>query len=431
MIIIGIVLNHHKVFTFALTMKILFISDNFFPEVNAPATRTHQHCREWVKKGAEVTVITCVPNFPQGKVFDGYKNRLYQKEVIDGITVIRVWSYIAANKGFYKRTLDFISFAFMAFWAGLFRKTDIIVATSPQFFTAICGCFLSIFKRKPWIMEVRDLWPESILAVGAMQKGFIYNTLERIEMFLYKKAARIVVVTDKFKQNLINRSIDGNKIHVVKNGVLLDEYQPASKDETLLKDLKLEDKFVFTYLGTHGMAHKLDFIVESAAKLDHRNDIHFLFIGDGAEKKNLLKLKEKLQLNNVTFHPFVAKSVVKKFISITDVALVCLKKSDTFKSVIPSKIFENAAMHRPVLLGVDGESREIIESYNAGMYFEPENEKDFLAKVVEFENDQDAYKTYQNGCQLLAEDFNRCKLADNMYEIASSVINKNSNGQAN
>jgi len=217
---------------------------------------------------------------------------------------------------------------------------------------------------------------------------------------------------------------------VVKNGVLLDEYQPQEKDKDLLKKLGLEDKFIFTYLGTHGMAHKLDFIVQSAAKLSHEKAVHFLFIGDGAEKKNLLELKEKLALDNVTFHPFVAKSEVKDFISISDVALVCLKKSDTFKSVIPSKIFENAAMQRPILLGVEGESQEIVESYQAGVCFEPENEAEFLSRVMEFTNNNGTYQQLQKGCTLLAEDFSRSKLAGDMLSTISSVAKHRKNGQA-
>ena len=170
-------------------MRILFLTDNFPPEVNAPATRTYEHCREWVKSGVAVTVITCAPNFPKGKVFQGYKNKLYQKEIIDGIRIIRVWSYMAANKGLIKRTLDYISFAVMAFFAGLPIKCDIIVGTSPQFFTAISSRFLSFFKRKPWVMEVRDLWPESIVAVGALKKDSrIYKFLKWIEKSLYKSA---------------------------------------------------------------------------------------------------------------------------------------------------------------------------------------------------------------------------------------------------
>lgn len=183
-------------------MKILFLTDNFPPEVNAPATRTYEHCKEWVKQGEEVTVITCTPNFPQGKVYTGYRNRLYQKEIMDGIRVIRIWSYITANEGFLKRTLDYISFSVTSFFAGLFQQADIIIATSPQFFTALSGRTLSFWKRKPWIMEVRDLWPESIKTVGAMKENPIIRFLEWEEKRCYRSAQKIVVVTDSFKKRL-------------------------------------------------------------------------------------------------------------------------------------------------------------------------------------------------------------------------------------
>ena len=172
-------------------MKILFLTDNFPPEFNAPASRTYAHCKEWVRQGAEVTVITGAPNFPKGKVFEGYKNRWKQTEEMDGIRVIRVWTYIAANEGFLKRTLDFISFMFTSFSAGIFVKTDVIVATSPQFFTAIAGRWLSFFKRKPWIMEVRDIWPESIKAVGAMEGNLAIRYFEYLEKRMYKSASKI------------------------------------------------------------------------------------------------------------------------------------------------------------------------------------------------------------------------------------------------
>ena len=184
-------------------MKLLFLTDNFPPEVNAPANRTYEHCKEWVKEGVDVTVITCAPNFPKGKVYPGYRNKLYQSEVMDGIKVIRVWSYITANEGFIKRILDYISFAVMAFFAGLFVKTDLIVATSPQFFTAVAGRWLAFFKRKKWVFEVRDLWPESIIAVGAMKRNRAIRFFEWIEKRLYKSADHIIVVTDTFKKKII------------------------------------------------------------------------------------------------------------------------------------------------------------------------------------------------------------------------------------
>ncbi len=397
-------------------MKILFLTDNFPPEVNAPATRTYEHCREWVKQGAEVTVITCAPNFPQGKVYDGYKNKLYQTEMVDGIKVIRVWSYIVANKGFIKRTLDFISFSVTAFLAGLFVKTDLIIATSPQFFTALAGRVLSRWKRRPWIMEVRDLWPESIKTVGAMNDNLFIKYFEWQEMRCYRSAQKIVVVTDSFKKTLVGRGVDSEKIFVVKNGVDKSVFNPVAKDEELVKKLGLEGKTVVGYIGTHGMAHKLDFIIQCAKNMEGKNNYHFILMGNGAEKENLKKLHTELGCQNVTMLDSVPKADVKRYISVLDISLINLKKSDLFTTVIPSKIFENAAMAIPILMGVEGEAQEIVESYGAGVCFEPENEKDLNEKLEMLAN-VDFYSACKEGCLRLADDFDRKNLALKMYNI--------------
>ena len=245
-------------------MRILFITDNFPPEHNAPAIRTFEHSVEWVKKGHDVTIITGAPNFPIGKVFPGYKNSLFSKEIVEGIKVIRVWTYISSNKGFLKRIIDYISFGITSFIVGLFIKTDIIIATSPQFFSAISGRLLSFFKIKPWIMEVRDLWPESIAAVGVIKKNsLIFKILEWIEYKLYVSAAKIVVVTNSFKKIISSNGIDSSKIHVHMNGVVLDKFKVQNKNQKLIKSLNLDGKKIFAYIGTHGMAHGLSFIINA------------------------------------------------------------------------------------------------------------------------------------------------------------------------
>ncbi len=407
-------------------MKILFITDNFPPEVNAPATRTYEHCIEWLKQGVEVTIITCVPNFPHGKVYDGYKNKFYQKEQLDGIEVIRVWSYITSNSGFRKRVLDYFSFAFMAFWVGLFQKQDIVIATSPQFFTTWAAWGISKIRRKPWIFELRDLWPESIRTVGAMKNERTLDFLEKIELGLYKDADKVVAVTEAFKSNLIQRGIDAEKIEVVTNGSNVDLFFPREKDHSLLQSLSLENKFIVGYIGTHGMAHSLDFIVQSISKIDDE-DIHFIFIGDGSQKNNIVNLAGTLSLKNITFLDPVSKVEVPKYLSIIDVSLAPLIKSDTFKTVIPSKIFESSAMQKPTLLGVQGQAQEIIEKYGAGVCFEPENEKDFIDKVLILKNDKFIYESSKEGCMQLALNFDRKKLANKMLKIIKRIIKKEDN----
>ncbi len=401
-------------------MKILFLTDNFPPEVNAPATRTYEHCKEWIKLGAEVTVITCFPNFPKGKVYDGYKNRWKKTEWIDGIKVIRVWSYISANKGFIKRILDYISFSVTSFFAGLSEKTDIIIATSPQFFTALSGRTLSFWKRKPWILEIRDLWPESIKTVGAMKDNIFIKYFEKEEIWNYKSADRIITVTDSFKKTIEGKGISPDKIEVVKNGVNFDLFKPLPKDKVLLNKLNLNGKTIIGFIGTHGLAHKLDFILDCAKELKDTK-YHFLFVGDGAMKKTLVDKKENENISSVTMLDSIPKNQVSGYLSLVDISLINLRRSDLFKTVIPSKIFENAAMEIPILLGVDGEARSIIEKYNAGLFFEPENKNSFMKKLEEIANptNQDEYR---KGCRNLALDFDRKKLATKMYSIIKTTI---------
>ena len=402
-------------------MRVLFLTDNFPPESNAPATRTYEHCVEWVNKGAEVTVITCTPNFPKGEVFSGYKNKWYQEEMMEGIRVIRVWTYITPNRGLFKRILDYMSFCVAGFIASLFVKTDLIVATTPQLFTAVAGYMASVCKRKPWIMEVRDLWPESIKAVGAMDQSRILKILDQLVLFLYRKADRIVVVTDAFKERIIACGVESRKISVVKNGVHLHQYKQKEKNNTLVKKYQLENKFIVAYIGTHGMAHKLDFILDCAKDV-HEKAIHFLFIGDGAFKARLVAQANKLNLSNVTLLDAIPKSEVADYISIIDVALINLRKSDTFKKVLPSKIFENAAMGKPILLGVEGEAQELVTSYDAGLCFEPENKKDFFEKLNSICQNKEQYKKHQKGCQILAKAFDRKTLALDMLAVMQSML---------
>ena len=395
-------------------MKILFLTDNFPPEVNAPATRTMEHCKEWVKAGHEVTVITCFPNYPTGKVYPGYKNSPYKVEYMNGIKVVRVWSYMTANKGFIKRIADFISFSVTSFIAGLFQKCDIIVATSPQFFTALSGRTLHFFKRKPWVMEVRDLWPDSIKAVGAMKESIVLKYFSKEEIWCYRSAEKIVVVTDSFKREIIKKGIPAEKIFVIKNGANTELFRPQEKSKELLRKYKMEGKRVLGYIGTLGMAHKIDFLIDCVKGLD---DYVLMILGNGAERENIKAKIENENIKNVVLVDAVPKNEVVDYVALQDAALVNLRRTPLFTTVIPSKIFETASMRIPILLGVDGEAREMVESYGAGLYYEPENREDFLDKLNRLFSLEELYNSCRDGGSRLAEDFDRKRLAKEMLDI--------------
>jgi len=409
-------------------LHILFLTDNFPPESNAPASRTFEHCREWVRAGHQVTVITCAPNFPKGKVFDGYRNRLWQQEVMSGIRVIRVWSYITANEGFVKRILDYQSFMLSATLAAPFvRGVDVVVGTSPQFFTACAAYFVSRIKRIPFVFELRDMWPESIKAVGAMKDSAVIRVLERIEMFLYRKAARIVTVTHAFKDTLIRRGIDGNKIDVVTNGVDLSHFSPQAKDVQLLAQHGLDGKFVAGYIGTHGMAHALETLLEAAQMLQKTPDaqnIRLLFLGDGARKAELAKQAQAMGLGNVLFLDAVSKDQVKRYWSVLDVAVIHLRKTELFTTVIPSKLFECMGMGLPVLHGVAGESAAIVLREKVGAVFESENAQQLVEGLLYMRDQPDAYAGYQQNGLEAATRYDRQHLATKMLQVFKNLIGK-------
>lgn len=411
-----------------LSVHILFITDNFPPEVNAPASRTYEHCKEWVALGHDVTVITCAPNFPKGHVFPGYKNKLHQKEFIDGIQVIRVWSYITENAGFAKRILDYLSFMFSGFMAGLFvKKVNIIVGTSPQFFTVCATYLLSIFKRKPWIFELRDIWPESIRTVGAMGQSRTLDMLEKLELFLYKRATRIVSVTHSFKEILISRGIDGEKINVVTNGVDLTRFTFCRKSQDLLESLKLQGKFIAGYIGTHGLAHSLDTLLDAAKilKENHSEEaIHILMLGDGANKDELISRALRDGLENVTFVDSVSKSEVVKYWSLLDVSIIHLKRSPLFKTVIPSKLFESMGMGIPVAYGVLGESANIVERESVGLFFEPENAQALVDILLKLKSDNNLIGSYKNNAIEAAKRYDRKQLAKDMLEVLEPLASE-------
>ena len=406
-------------------MHILFLTDNFPPEVNAPASRTFEHCREWVRAGHEVTVVTCAPNFPAGKLFDGYRNRLFARETMEGIEVVRVWSYITANEGFLRRTLDYMSFMLAATPASLrVRRPDVVIATSPQFFTACAGYLVGKLRRVPFVFELRDLWPESIRAVGAMKQSFLLDWLERLELFLYRRAAAVVAVTNAFKRNLEARGIDGSKIHVVTNGADLTRFQPSQGDGELVEALGLQGKFVAGYIGTHGLAHALETLLEAARLLqaEGRDDIHLLFLGDGASKAALVARVRELELSNVTFVDSVPKADVVRYWSLLGASIIHLRKTDLFTTVIPSKLFECMAMGIPVLHGVRGESAQIVEAEGAGLVFEPENAAQLRDRLVALADDRQLAARLGANALTAAGNYDRRHLASRMLHVVEDCL---------
>lgn len=402
-------------------MRILFLTHYFPPEVNAPASRTFEHAKLWVKAGHKVTIVTGVPNHPVGKVYPGYSNRLWQKEIIEGIEVIRLWTFLSPNEGFLRRSLNFLSYFISASLAAPFlSRPDAVVSTSPQFFCGLAGYTVSRLKRRPWILEIRDLWPETILTVGAMKKGRLVKTLEALADWSYRKADRVVALTDAFKGHITQHGAKPGRVAVIKNGVHLSEFGEPSRADG--KDFKrahgLIGKFVVAYAGTHGMCHKLDTVLEAASLLKDRKDIAFLMVGGGAERARLLALRDKMGLLNVVMLDQLPKSAMRNVLAATDVSLVLLKKDDLFKTVLPSKMFEAMAIACPIVLGVEGEAKALLDEAGAGIAIEPENAKELAVAVVRLAADVSLRERLgQQGMAHVREHYDRAKLAARYLDL--------------
>jgi colanic acid biosynthesis glycosyl transferase WcaI len=404
-------------------LSILFLTENFPPETNAAATRVYERACYWAKWGHRVTVLTSAPNFPEGRIYPGYANRWRQIEDMDGIRVVRVKTYMAANRGTVRRTLDFLSFMVTAFANGLFeRRPDVIAATSPQFFAAVGGWALGAVRRVPFVFELGDLWPASIVAVGAMRPSLPLRLVEKLELFLYRRSAAVVALTDAFKRNLTGRGIDPAKITVVINGVDTWRYGPRDRDAALAAETGLTDKFVVGYVGTHGMAHALTNVLDTAERLRDRLDIAFLLAGGGAERDQLISDAKRRGLNNVVFLARQPKERMPAVWSLCHVALVHLKNSAVFEDVIPSKMFEAMAMGLPILMASpEGEASAILAADKAGVHVAAEDPAALAAAVENLADDPAGRARFAAASLAAAPAHSREAQARNMMAVLEKV----------
>lgn len=407
-------------------MKILFFTDNFPPESNAPAIRTLEHTREWVKAGHEVTVITCVPNFPLGKVYEGYSNSFYQRENVEGVSVVRVWSYITANEGSVKRILDYVSFMVSSIIAAIFLpRPDVVIGTSPQFFSAMAAWVTAKIKRRPFVFELRDLWPESILAVGAMKKIWLMSQLERLASFLYRQADLMVPVTSAFAKVLENEGVPSDRIVVVTNGIEPGSYIPATSPAATRERWGIPgDAFVAGYIGTLGMAHGVSTVLEAAEQARDDSTLHFVIMGSGADKAEIRTKAESSELHNLTIIDGQPRRDALDVLNSLDVSLVLLRNSPLFDTVIPSKIFEAMELGKPILLGVRGESRGIVvEQTQSGLELTPEDSAELVEKVRQLQSDPVLCKQLgDNGHAAVETRFRRSELARRMLIAIETCV---------
>ena len=410
-------------------MNILYVSQYYPPEMGAPAARVSELAQHWSATGHKVTVLTGFPNHPTGVLDPGYRKRFHRlvwREKLQGVNVFRTWLWPLPNRKSAERILNYSSFFFSACVAGSFvERPDVVIATSPQLLVGLAGWWIARMKRVPLVFEVRDLWPESLLAVGVGSKNSVLNrSLGAIAGFLYRNSGHIVVVTSAVKEHLINQwGVPATRISVVENGVETDLFAPAAGNQAA-RELNLTGKFVVSYVGTLGMAHGLGTIVDSAAQLgDEIPEVVFLLVGEGAERKHLLDLVREKGLGNVRFLSQQDREKIPAIISASDVCLVLLRKSDLFKTGVPTKMLEFMSCGRPVILGVDGQARTLLEEADAGLYVEPEDSRSLTDAIRQLHKDPELrQKLGANGRQFILKNLSRKKTSELYRDVLVKLL---------
>lgn len=399
-------------------MRILLLTDNYPPETSPPALRCSMHAKRWVELGHRVNIVTSFPNFPDGKVFGGYRQSLFKREIVDTIDVLRVPTLIFPNRAIVLRVLDFLSFMITGSIASMFvGRPDVVIATSPQFFTAVAGWFVSVVYRRPFVFEVRDLWPDSIVAVGAMNEGRAIKLVRRLEQFLYRQADLIVTVTSSSRDVLVARGIDGNKIVVVTNGIDTGTLTPGPAPAEFRQRLGLENKIVVSYIGTVGMAHGLQLILDAADECRNRlPEVHFVIVGSGAELNDLQQQASQRGLGNVTFVGRVAHADIINYWRLSDITLVLLKDTPLFRTVIPSKIFEAMATGTPIITNVRGELQALLEPLGAAEMIEPDSLSALVDTIEKLAKDPARRQALSARAAEGAKRYDRVALADKLLD---------------
>jgi len=406
-------------------MNIDWYSHYFSPEVGAPSARLNDLSRCFIEHGHRVHVNTCFPNHPHGVLYPGYHHGLYLRENISGIKVSRYWSYITENRGFVKKLTGHVSFLLSTVIQSQRKpvRPDVVIGTSPTFFAALAAAGHSLRYRVPFVMEVRDLWPAIFVELGVLKNPILIGLLEKIELWMYRHAVRVVTVTESFRQNLISRGVSPNKVVNIPNGADLDYWQPQEGAATMRKALGLEGKFIVLYIGAHGISHALIRILECAGKLKEEKGIHFLFVGDGAEKETLQAYAQKEKLHNVTFHKSVDKQNVKSLYAMSNVCLVPLRDIPLFDSFIPSKMFEIMAMQRPVIASLKGEAADIVLQSGGGLVVRPEDVDAIKEAILELFSKQELGRELgKNGRRFVREKYNRKTLAERYIDVLNDTV---------
>ncbi len=408
-------------------MNILYITQYFYPEIGATQNRALEMASHLVACGHHVTILTEFPNHPSGIIPKRYRFKLFERGRYRGIEVIRSFVKASPKKNFVNRILFYLSFMISSIVAGMKlknKKYDIVYATSPPLFVGLSGYVIARLRKVKFVFEVRDLWLESAVVMGELRNRRAIQLSEWIERICYKSASKIVVVTQGIRDRLIQRNVDPNRLSIVPNGANVDIFRFSADNDPFKKELGCQGKFIILYAGIIGLAQGIANLAEVVRRLKENKDIFFLFMGEGPLKRDLLRLQESYELDNLRIIGQVPRKEVFRYTAAADVCLVPLRKGNIFKSALPSKMFDAWACGRPIILTVDGEAREHLNKADAGIYVDAEDHRGIKKAIIHLSNNPDLCQKYgRNGRKYVEKHFSRKIMAQKLEKCLLTVLN--------
>ena len=405
-------------------MNILLIHQNFVDPTHAGGTRHFELMSFWARHGHKTTMITGTVDYLTGRRIEGTRGWVTE-QWLDDIRVLRAYTLPTLHTSFNHRVLAFCSFMISAIFAGLRSgPVDVVIGTSPPIFQLVSAWLIAVFKRKPFVLEIRDLWPEFAIEIGVLKNPLLIWLSRSLESFMYARANHIVVNSPAFRGYLLEKGIRASRISVVPNGVDPDMFQPEADGERFRKDLGLANQFIATYAGALGMANDISTILRAAARLRENDSVHFLLVGAGKEADNLRAEAESLRLTNVTFAGTYPKNRMNEVLAGSDACLATLKDIRMFRTVYPNKVFDYMAAGRPVVLGIGGVIRDVVEDAQAGIAFEPGNDEQLAKAILKLAGDRVASSEMgAHGRSYVAKNFHRSHHADHFMRIVQEQAN--------
>lgn len=406
---------------------LLFITPYFPPEKAAPAVRISETAKLLARRGYQVTVLTTVPNYPTGVVPPEYRGHLIQREVLEGVCVIRVWSYTTPNTGFLRRIVAQLSFGCLAPILGnkAVGHPDVIIVESPPLFDAIAARLLAWYKRCPFIFLVSDLWPAAAVQLGMLRNRLLIRLAEWLEWSTYQRASSVWAVTEGIRRSLLQRGLSPEHVFLLTNGVDAMKFRPMPQAQARA-ELGWDNRFIVLYAGTHGLSQGLETVLTAAEYLKDHTDIRIVLVGDGAVKADLVIQARERDLKNVTFldpHPHKHMPLL---LASADICLVPLKRVPLFEGALPSKMYEAMACARPIVLGVEGEARRMVEQEaGAALAVEPENAEALVSAILYLRKyPEEAEALGRRGRTFVEKHFDREQLTTELEKRIAKLLEK-------